>query len=198
MMPGVSRGVVGAFPGDVTLAFGNQRDKAVSRAGSPQPLGAPPRQVQLGRPRLRRPRTSPFAPRGTGSPGYGRPPEPGGGHAGPRAVFDSATSAPDAWGIVTGQRGRYEDGLYGAGPAELLARLRCLPDDVGSLMLVGHNPGLQELAVSLAGNGDPLPLARLRDKLPTGALVKLTFHGPWASLGQVDATLEAMVRPQDL
>jgi len=38
----------------------------------------------------------------------------------------------------------------------------------------------------------------LRDKLPTGALVKLTFHGPWASLGQVDATLEAMVRPQDL
>lgn len=93
---------------------------------------------------------------------------------------------------------RYEDGLYGAGPVELLARLRCLPDDVGSLMLVSHNPGLQELAVSLAGNGDPLLLARLRDKLPTGALVKLTFHGPWASLRQVDATLEAMVRPQDL
>ena len=93
---------------------------------------------------------------------------------------------------------RYEDGLYGAGPVELLARLRCLPDDVGSLMLVSHNPGLQELAVSLAGNGDPLLLARLRDKLPTGALLKLTFHGPWASLGQVDATLEAMVRPQDL
>jgi len=67
----------------------------------------------------------------------------------------------------------YEDGLYAAGAAELLGRLQRLVDQVASAMVIGHNPGLQLLAVSLTGKGDPLLLARLRKKLPTGALVKL-------------------------
>ncbi|HYA44892.1 MAG TPA: histidine phosphatase family protein, partial [Acidimicrobiales bacterium] len=49
----------------------------------------------------------------------------------------------------------YEDSLYGASAADLMARLRRLPATLGSVMLVGHNPGLQELAVSLVGKGDP-------------------------------------------
>ena len=46
-----------------------------------------------------------------------------------------------------------EDGLYLASAAELLARLRRLPADRREVMLIGHNPGLHELAVSLAGDG---------------------------------------------
>ncbi|MGO9657675.1 MAG: SixA phosphatase family protein [Acidimicrobiales bacterium] len=93
---------------------------------------------------------------------------------------------------------RYEDGLYGASAADLLARLRRVPDEVGSAMVVGHNPGLHELAVSCSGKGDPLQLARLGDKLPTGALVRLSFPGPWAVLAPGHAVLDALVVPADL
>ena len=44
----------------------------------------------------------------------------------------------------------YEDGLYHVPADLLLERLRALPDRVGQAMLVGHNPGLQELALELA------------------------------------------------
>jgi phosphohistidine phosphatase len=92
----------------------------------------------------------------------------------------------------------FEDGLYGAGGAELHARLQHLSDGTGSALVVGHNPGLQELAVSLIGKGDPLAIARLRDKLPTGALVNLEFQGTWASLAAGEATLVALVVPSEL
>jgi phosphohistidine phosphatase len=92
----------------------------------------------------------------------------------------------------------YESGLYGASAADLLARLRRVADQVGSVMLVGHNPGLHDLAVSCSGSGDPLALARLRGKLPTGALVKLSFQGSWASLAEGQAGLEALVVPAEL
>jgi phosphohistidine phosphatase len=92
----------------------------------------------------------------------------------------------------------YEDGLYSASAADLLARLHRVPDQVGSVMVVGHNPGLHELAVACSGSGDALVLARLRDKLPTGALVKLAFQGPWALLTPGQAALEALMVPRDL
>jgi phosphohistidine phosphatase len=92
----------------------------------------------------------------------------------------------------------YEDGLYGASAGELVARLRRLPDELGTAMVVGHNPGLQELALLLIeGVGHPA-LARLHDKLPTGALVTLGFQGPWAALGEGTATLEDLVVPAEL
>ena len=47
------------------------------------------------------------------------------------------------------------------------------PDGVESLMLVGHNPGIEELAVQLAARGQPDALAELRRKFPTGALAEL-------------------------
>jgi phosphohistidine phosphatase len=65
-------------------------------------------------------------------------------------------------------------------------------------MVIGHNPGLQLLAVSLSGKGDPLLLARLSEKLPTGGLIKLVFQGPWASLEEGRATLEDLVVPREL
>ena len=100
--------------------------------------------------------------------------------------------------LSPGGEARYEDGLYGAGATELLARLQLLPDVITSAMVVGHNPGLHELAMSLTGNADPLLLARLRENLPTGALVKLTFQGRWASLAAGEAILESLVVPRDL
>ena len=48
---------------------------------------------------------------------------------------------------------RFEDALYGASEAELLARLWALPPEAQSVMIVGHNPGLEDLALALASVG---------------------------------------------
>jgi phosphohistidine phosphatase len=100
--------------------------------------------------------------------------------------------------LSLGREALYEDEIYGATAVGLLARLHRIPEPIGSAMLIGHNPGFQELAVSLAGKGDPVLVARVREKLPTCALVKLAFQGPWASLAESEATLEALVVPRDL
>ncbi len=89
-----------------------------------------------------------------------------------------------------------EDGLYGASDDELLDRLRRVPEDVGGAALIGHNPGVQDLAVGLAGKGEDLE--RMRAKFPTGALAVLEFDGSWAGLAEGGGRLVAFVTPKDL
>jgi phosphohistidine phosphatase len=92
----------------------------------------------------------------------------------------------------------FERELYGAGEQELLERLRRLPDTVASVLVIGHNPGIEELAVELAPPGAPL-LAELEAKYPTGALAALAFPGDsWTELGAGSADLIGFVRPRDL
>jgi len=87
--------------------------------------------------------------------------------------------------------------LYGASHKELLRLLQTLPDGVASVMLVGHNPGLQELALALASAGADLP--RLEERLPTGALATLVADcESWAALMPGDAELADYVVPRDL
>jgi phosphohistidine phosphatase len=89
---------------------------------------------------------------------------------------------------------RVEGELYGATAGELLARLRRLPDDVRSVLVIGHNPGMHELALELAG-----PEPELEGKFPTAALATLTFDGSaWGELGPGAAELVELTRPRDL
>jgi phosphohistidine phosphatase len=93
-----------------------------------------------------------------------------------------------------GLEGRIEPELYGAGAEELLARLHAVPASVRSVMLIGHNPDLQELALLLASDA-----RELEAKFPTGALATLTFGGhDWGALGPGTAELSGFVRPRDL
>ena len=62
---------------------------------------------------------------------------------------------------------QFEDELYGASSEELLQRLRAVPDEVESVMLIGHQPAIQELALHLAAEGSELE--RLRAKFPTAS-----------------------------
>jgi phosphohistidine phosphatase len=89
-----------------------------------------------------------------------------------------------------------DEELYGASAQELLARLRRVPESVASVMLIGHNPALEQLALSLARTGDRLP--DVRTKLPTGALATLAFPGRWEGLGARTAVLTAFVKPREL
>jgi phosphohistidine phosphatase len=92
----------------------------------------------------------------------------------------------------------FEPQLYGADPDALLERLRRLPDAVASVLVIGHNPGIEELAIELARPGAPL-LDELEAKYPTGALAALGFAGKsWTELGAHSADLVDFVRPRDL
>jgi phosphohistidine phosphatase len=90
----------------------------------------------------------------------------------------------------------FEDELYGASSAGLLARLHLVPDEVESVLLIGHNPGLQQLAVDLASAGDELE--RLAAKFPTAALATLALEAPWSRVAAGDATLVDYVVPKQL
>lgn|SRR6185295_4057690 len=89
-----------------------------------------------------------------------------------------------------------EPDLYGASSEDLLQRLREVPDEVESVMLVGHQPAIQDLALRLAAEGPELEA--LRGKFPTAALATLTFEGDWSELGQQGSQLAAYVKPKQL
>jgi phosphohistidine phosphatase len=89
-----------------------------------------------------------------------------------------------------------EEELYAASCDELLARTRLVPGTVPSVMLIGHNPGLQQLALLLASGGDEL--GRLEAKFPTGALATLALATTWSRLAPADAILAAYVVPKQL
>jgi phosphohistidine phosphatase len=86
-----------------------------------------------------------------------------------------------------------EDELYGASADRLLERLRAVPDEVDSVLLIGHNPAIHALAVGLSGSTE------LADrKFSTGALAALTFDRPWAALEPGCASLDSFVTPREL
>ncbi len=92
---------------------------------------------------------------------------------------------------------RLEPGLYAASADTLLERLRALPEQVSSVMLIGHNPGLHDLALLIASTGTELE--RLETKFPTAALATLTVpKATWGRLSQADAVLAAYVVPKRL
>jgi len=66
--------------------------------------------------------------------------------------------------------------LYGADPAQLLEVIRsAVETDPKRLMLVGHNPGMHELALALVGSGDGAGRKALSDNLPTSGLAVFDF-----------------------
>jgi phosphohistidine phosphatase len=92
---------------------------------------------------------------------------------------------------------RREPQLYRASADVLFERLRTVPDDVASVMLIGHNPAIEQLALDLAR---PSPERReLEAKFPTAALATLELVGPsWRDVSRGGAELISLVRPRDL
>ncbi|MFN8160754.1 MAG: histidine phosphatase family protein [Solirubrobacterales bacterium] len=89
-----------------------------------------------------------------------------------------------------------EDELYGASAGTLLARLGKVSDGVETLMVIGHDPGIPELARRLVRRG--AGLERLRGKFPTAALATLSFEGSWQELAPGAAELAGLVKPREL
>jgi phosphohistidine phosphatase len=71
-----------------------------------------------------------------------------------------------------------------------------VPDEVESVMLIGHNPGIQDLALSLTSGG--FASRRVRSKFPTAALATLELNATWRELEPGSAELVSLVKPKEL
>ncbi len=92
----------------------------------------------------------------------------------------------------------FEDDLYLAEPGDLLARLRALPETVKSVLVVGHNPGLHELAARCAASGDIGQITKLHGAFPTAALALISFDQlAFKDLDPHSGHLETFVTPKD-
>jgi len=90
-----------------------------------------------------------------------------------------------------------ESELYTFDSSDLIERLRRLDDGEASVMLVGHNPALEELAGWLSADGELR--RRLETKFPTAALATIDLPDtPWSSLSDGIGTLTRFVVPKDL
>ena len=98
---------------------------------------------------------------------------------------------------VSGARIEVEPDIYEAGVDDLLALLRRAPAEMGSILLVGHNPTMQDLVSTLAAGGPGLDSARA--KLPTASLAVLDAEvDAWSDLGPGSATMTHFVSPKTL
>ncbi|MGW4094363.1 SixA phosphatase family protein [Nocardia sp. NPDC004750] len=76
----------------------------------------------------------------------------------------------------------FESGIYEATPETLIELVRLSADDVATLLVVGHAPGMPWTAWELASNRDSAPAVELSRKFPTSALAVLRFDRDWADV----------------
>ena len=94
------------------------------------------------------------------------------------------TAEPVLAGFAMPPRILFEDELYLAGPAALLRRLSRLDETDGAVLVIGHNPGLHELALRLAAPTSPGYRALAAGKFPTTARASFTIDCAWPALGR--------------
>ncbi|MER6633032.1 histidine phosphatase family protein [Streptomyces sp. NPDC000987] len=118
------------------------------------------------------------------------------------ALCSTAVRARRTWELASAQWGtpppvRHDPRLYAAEVPELLEAVRETPPEVETLLLIGHNPGLEELVLELAGDGLGGTLERVRAKFPTSAIAVLAWHGTeWQALAPGVALLTGVLVPR--
>jgi phosphohistidine phosphatase len=107
------------------------------------------------------------------------------------AIVSPATRTRSTWDLVSAEldeppRTQVDDRVYAASAGELLDVVREVPDDHGTVLLVGHNPGVEDLLSRLTG--EPV-------RMPTSAVAVVAVTGSWAAAGDGSATLRTSGRP---
>ncbi|MGW3964153.1 SixA phosphatase family protein [Amycolatopsis sp. NPDC005003] len=120
------------------------------------------------------------------------------GHVPELVVCSTARRTRETWLRVSDELParppvEYDDDLYGADVPELLAAAGRTPPDVTTLALVGHEPGVSDVTLHLAGRGEET--RPVQAKFPTGAAAVLATTDPWDALRT--ARLVAFFRPRD-
>jgi phosphohistidine phosphatase len=88
--------------------------------------------------------------------------------------------------------------LYGAGPSQLLHIIHAIDaEDPRRLLVIGHNPGLHELALALIGSADPAGRKALGENLPTSGMTVIDFPiEDWNDVAFRGGRLELFVSPK--
>ncbi|HZT24665.1 MAG TPA: histidine phosphatase family protein [Pseudolabrys sp.] len=121
-----------------------------------------------------------------------------------RVVLSPALRTQETWkaasGALANEPGAISvEKLYDATPHAILGVLKDQPASVHTLMVIGHNPGLHELALMLIASGDIEARERLREKLPTSGLVIIDFaFDDWGRLHPQSGRIERFVSPKML
>jgi phosphohistidine phosphatase len=110
-------------------------------------------------------------------------------------VVETLEGLAEAWGHDSGAE--MDPHLYLASAPTLLSTVRAAGDGNESLMIVGHNPGMEQLALLLSKEGELRGV--LAEKFPTGALVEIELPvSGWADVTEGQGTLTRFIRPRDL
>ncbi|MEM7222957.1 MAG: histidine phosphatase family protein [Pseudomonadota bacterium] len=112
------------------------------------------------------------------------------------ALTEASLTKKGGEGVET----KYLRSLYLAPPSRILTVLKRLPEEVGCVLMIGHNPGTEHLAAALAGEGSaPKALAHLRSKFPTAGLAELAFEtDSWGEVAPGAGKLIRFVTPKSL
>jgi phosphohistidine phosphatase len=118
-------------------------------------------------------------------------------------LVSSARRTLETWDAVRvpldGNPGETVPALYESGANQILDVVRGAPDSAGTLLVVGHNPGLQDFATEVVGSGSKADRRRLATQFPTAALAVITFEAErWADIARGAGRLDRFVRPKDL
>ncbi len=93
----------------------------------------------------------------------------------------------------------YDGALYAAEASALMKRLASIAGDVRHVLVIGHNPGLQELALMLMGSSNAPELREITEKLPTAALVVLELGiTEWSEISAGCGSLVHFMTPRKL
>ncbi|MGB6536850.1 MAG: histidine phosphatase family protein [Xanthobacteraceae bacterium] len=117
------------------------------------------------------------------------------------ALISPAVRAQETWKLVaacfaTTPQAVSEERVYNAGIGMLVALIAATRGP-RSLLLVGHNPGMHDLAVQLIATGDAHARERVTEKLPTAGLVVIDLaFDDWARLRSGGGRLERFVTPR--
>lgn len=118
-------------------------------------------------------------------------------------LISPARRAEETWDLVQPALGdvdyRHEARIYGAPAQRLLSVVQEVNPEKSAVLIVGHNPGLEDLAKMLVGDGTPEDCSRLARKYPTAGLVVIDFAGPdWEQVKARGGRLERFVTPKFL
>ena len=118
--------------------------------------------------------------------------------------MSSAQRTRETWELVSGAYKKPPDStieprVYDASADKLLKLIRETKGDVHALLVVGHNPAMEELADSLVTMGDPVSRDAMDEKFPTAALAVIDFPtDSWSDIAQGTGRLDRFVTPRSL
>jgi phosphohistidine phosphatase len=119
-------------------------------------------------------------------------------------LCSGARRAVETWEVAAHELARapaveHDPALYMASAERLLKRVRKLPTAVKSVLLVGHEGGVDVLARRLVGDGAAPLRKRLGEKYPTAALAVIAVElDDWAALAERSGTITRFAAPKDL